>query len=70
MTATDIGNLRVFDSFDIDVSDLGMTVNGTSGSDTLNGGAGNDALNGLAGTDILAGNAGNVVLMGVRVTIG
>ncbi|WP_292925987.1 calcium-binding protein [Nitrosomonas sp.] len=64
VTATDIGNLQVSDSFDIDVSDLGMTVNGTSGSDKLNGDAGNDTLNGLAGNDILAGYAGNDRLNG------
>ncbi|MEQ1816573.1 MAG: putative Ig domain-containing protein, partial [Nitrosomonas sp.] len=69
VTATDTGNLQVSDSFDIDVSDLGMTVNGTSDSDTLNGDVGNDTLNGLAGNDILAGYAGNDRLMGARVTI-
>ena len=64
VTATDTGNLQVSDSFDIDVSDLGMTVNGTSDSDTLNGDVGNDTLNGLAGNDILAGYAGNDRLNG------
>ncbi len=64
VTATDIGNLRVSDRFDIDVSDLGMIINGALGSDTLNGGAGNDILNGLAGNDILNGNAGNDRLNG------
>jgi len=64
VTATDTGNLQVSDSFDIDVSDLGTTINGTSGSDTLNGGAGNDILNGLAGNDVLAGYAGNDRLNG------
>lgn len=64
VTAKDTGNLIASDIFNINVSGLSMTVNGTSGSDTLNGGDGNDTLNGLAGNDILHGYAGNDRLNG------
>ncbi|MXS81830.1 Ig family protein [Nitrosomonas oligotropha] len=64
VTAKDTGNLIVSDTFNIDVSDLGMTSTGTSGADTLTGGTGNDILNGLGGNDVLNGNAGNDRLNG------
>jgi len=64
VTAKDTGNLIAADTFDIDVSDLGAVINGTSGIDTLIGGIGNDTLNGLGGNDVLNGNAGNDRLNG------
>jgi len=64
--ARDSGNQTVSDTFDISVSNRGMTINGTSRADTLSGGTGNDTLNGLAGNDVLNGNAGNDYLHGAR----
>ena len=66
ITAKDSGNQAVSDTFDISISSLGMTINGTSKADILNGGAGNDTLNGLAGNDVLNGNAGNDHLNGAK----
>jgi len=43
---------------------VGITVNGTTGSDSLAGGNGNDAINGFAGNDTLLGGAGNDTLDG------
>lgn len=64
VSAKDTGNLIAADTFDIDISDLGLTSNGTSGADTLIGSNGNDILNGLGGNDSLTGNAGNDRLNG------
>ncbi|MDV6347148.1 calcium-binding protein [Nitrosomonas sp. Is35] len=52
VTAKDTGNLIAADIFTIDIGDLGMTSNGTSGSDMLAEGTGNDTLNGLGGNDV------------------
>lgn len=64
VTAKDSGDLTVSDVFDIDVSNQGLVLNGTSGTDLLDGGVGNDTLKGFAGNDILNGNLGNDLLNG------
>lgn len=64
VNAKDAGNLIAADIFTIDIGDLGMTSNGTSGADTLIGDSGNDILNGLGGNDSLIGGAGNDRLNG------
>lgn len=64
VTATDSGNLSVFDLFDVTVTIPNLTLTGTVGNDILTGGAGNDQLFGLAGNDTLTGGAGNDLLDG------
>ena len=59
VTATDGGNLSVFDLFDVTVTIPNQVLTGTSGNDVLTGGAGNDQLFGLAGNDTLNGQAGS-----------
>jgi len=59
VTAKDPSNMMVSDVFDLVVGLPGLTLNGTSRTDTLTGGNGNDTLRGLAGNDRLTGNAGN-----------
>lgn len=64
VSVKDTGNLIAADIFTIDIGDLGMTSNGTSGADTLIGSNGNDILNGLGGNDSLTGGSGNDRLNG------
>ncbi len=64
VTATDQGNLNVFDLFELKVNSLDQVLTGTPGNDALLGGTGNDQLFGLAGNDTLTGNAGNDLLDG------
>jgi Ca2+-binding RTX toxin-like protein len=64
VTATDSGNLSVFDLFDVTVATPNLVLTGTSGNDVLMGGAGHDQLFGLAGNDTLNGQAGNDLLDG------
>ncbi len=64
VTATDSGNLSVFDLFDVAVTIPNLVLTGTAGNDVLMGGAGNDQLFGLAGNDTLNGQAGNDLLDG------
>jgi Ca2+-binding RTX toxin-like protein len=64
VTAKDVGNLSASDIFDITITSLNQTINGTANSDTLNGGSGNDIINGNAGNDVLNGYAGNDTLNG------
>ena len=64
VTVKDSGNLSASDMFDIAITSLNQTINGTCEADTLNGGSGNDIINGLAGNDSLNGNAGNDTLDG------
>ena len=64
VSVKDVGNLSISDTFDISVTAINQTINGTAGVDTLNGGSGNDVLNGLAGSDVVNGLVGNDTLDG------
>jgi len=65
VTASDSGNLSVFDVFDIDIASAPpITLIGGGSADTLNGGAGNDVLYGMGGNDVINGHAGNDTING------
>jgi len=64
VTATDSGNLTVFDDFTLTTSLQNLILTGTASADGLTGGSGNDTLTGAGGNDILKGNAGNDQLDG------
>ncbi|WMJ09929.1 calcium-binding protein [Nitrosomonas sp. sh817] len=64
ITANDVENLAVSDTFDINIAAQNLTLSGTSKPDILTGGNGNDMLSGFAGNDVLEGKGGDDRLNG------